>query len=122
MHESSLVRTLLHQVNDLLIQHHGEAVEEIVIELGPLSGVEPLLVRSSFELLAPEYGMIGTRLVIQEVPLVAKCRACTSTFEVEGFKFRCIRCGSSDIQVIRGDEFRLVNIAIQQPVEGNTAG
>lgn len=121
MHESSLVRTLLHQVSDLLIQHHGESVEEIVIELGPLSGVEPLLVRSSFELLAPDYSMQQTRLVIHEIPLEAKCRVCQSSFEIERFKFRCPSCGATDIQVVRGDEFRLINISIKQPVAGNTA-
>lgn len=121
MHEASLVRTLLKQVSELLVQHHGESVEEVVIELGPLSGVESLLVRSSFELLAHEYSMEQARLVIHEIPLEAKCRVCQSLFEIERFKFLCTRCGATDIQVVRGDEFRLVNISIKQPVEGNTA-
>ena len=49
MHEESLVRSLLHQVEDLAQQHHATEVEDIEVEIGPLSGVEPLLVREAFE-------------------------------------------------------------------------
>lgn len=121
MHETSLVRTMLNQVSDLLVEHHGESVEEIVIELGPLSGVEPLLVTSAFALLSPEYSMDAARLIIQEVPLEAKCRVCRTLFEIEHFKFLCSSCGATDIQIIRGDQFQLVNISIKQAVAGNTA-
>lgn len=116
MHESSLVRTLLNQVAALLAEHHGESVEEICVELGPLSGVEPLLIQSSFEQLAPEHEMSGARLIINEIPLEAKCRQCGVTFEIERFRFLCSSCGSSDVQVVRGDEFRLLDITIRQPV------
>lgn len=120
MHEASLVSTLLHQVSELRIQHQADAVEEIVVEIGPLSGVESLLIRSAFDRLAPDHGMEHTRLVIREIPLEAKCLACDALFEIERFKFLCTHCGATNIQVIRGDEVRLVNIAVRQSVQGNT--
>lgn len=116
MHEVSLVRTLLDKVAALLAEHQGESVEEIHVELGPLSGVEPLLVQSAFEQLAPGHAMTEARLVINEIPLEARCRQCGALFEIERFKFQCASCGSSDVQVVRGDEFRLLNITIRQPV------
>lgn len=116
MHEASLVRTLLDKVAALLAEHQGESVEEICVELGPLSGVEPLLVRSSFEMQAPEHAMADAKLIIHEVPLEAKCRQCGATFEIERFRFQCVSCGSSDVQVVRGEEFRLLHINIRQPV------
>jgi hypothetical protein len=49
MHEESLVRSLLHQVEDLARQHHATEVDDIEVEIGPLSGVESLLVQEAFE-------------------------------------------------------------------------
>ncbi len=115
MHEASLVRTLLDKVAALLAEHQGDSVEEVLVELGPLSGVEPLLVQSAFEQLAAGHGLAGTKLIINEIPLEAKCRQCDVLFEIERFKFRCSACGSSDVQVMRGDEFRLLSITIRQP-------
>ncbi len=114
MHEASLVRTLLHKVSDLLTEHQGDCVETITVELGPLSGVEPLLVQSAFEQLAPQSPVAGAQLVINEVALGAKCRQCHVDFEVQRFKFLCPTCGSNDVQVVRGDEFRLLSITIKQ--------
>lgn len=116
MHEASLVRTLLNKVAALLAEHGGGSVEQIQVELGPLSGVEPLLIQSAFEQLAPGHAMTEARLIINEIPLEAKCRRCGTLFEIECFKFRCTTCESFDVHVVRGDEFRLLNVTIRQPV------
>lgn len=117
MHETSLVRTLLDKVATLLEEHHGETVEDVRIELGPLSGVEPLLVRSAFEMLAPQYSLSDAKLIINEIPLEAKCRDCGALFEIKNFRFRCEMCESSAVQVVRGDEFHLLSITIRQSVD-----
>lgn len=114
MHEASLVRTLLQQVADLLAAHRGDCVETIEVELGPLSGVEPLLVQSAFDQLVPSSPVAGARLIVKEVALEARCRTCRTEFAVGKFKFICPDCGSTDIQIVRGDEFRLISISIQQ--------
>ncbi|MDB5339354.1 MAG: hydrogenase nickel incorporation protein [Planctomycetaceae bacterium] len=121
MHEASLVRTLLDKVATLLKEHQGEAVEEVCIELGPLSGVEPLLVQSAFEMLAPQYSLSDAKLIIHEIPLEAKCRDCGALFEIKNFRFRCELCESSAVQVVRGDEFRLLNITIRQAVDNEAS-
>lgn len=114
MHEASLVRTLLQKVSDLLTEHRGVRVETITVELGPLSGVEPLLVQSAFEELSLQSSLAGAKLVLQEIGLGAKCRHCHADFEIPKFKFVCPACGSTDVQVVYGDEFRLLSITIEQ--------
>ena len=114
MHEASLVRTLLRKVTDLLAEHQGDSVETIIVELGPLSGVEPLLVQSAFDQLVSQSPLAGAQLMINEIPLEAKCRECQALFEVESFRFLCPTCGATNVQVVRGDEFRLLSITIQQ--------
>jgi len=112
MHEYSLVRSLLSQVAGLL---PGEsAVEEIRLEIGPLAGVEPLLVSTAFSQLIEGSPLEAARLSIIEVPLDAVCDACRHAFSVIAFHFQCPECGSSHVRVVRGDEVRLLEITIRE--------
>ncbi|TWT91271.1 hydrogenase maturation nickel metallochaperone HypA/HybF [Stieleria varia] len=112
MHETSLVRSLLRQVNDVLAQNGGIAAKEIVIEIGPLSGVEPDLVVSAFEQLVPGTRLADAVLNIQFTDLLVKCRQCDSVSEVQGFVFRCNACGCRHVQVISGDQVLLKTVTI----------
>ena len=53
MHEHSLVRSLLDQVEQLRRENGAVSVDVVTVEIGPLSGVEPDLIHSAFEQLAP---------------------------------------------------------------------
>jgi hydrogenase nickel incorporation protein HypA/HybF len=110
VHEVSLVRSLLEQVNHIVAEQGGRAAVEVRVEIGPLSGVEPLLVREAFTQLDGD----GT-LIIEEVPLVARCDSCDIEFEVENFRFVCPRCESRETRVIRGDAFRLMSVTVDVP-------
>ena len=113
MHEFSLVRTWLQQVDRVVADHGGRAAVAVCVEVGPLSGVEPLLVKSAFEQLSDTSSARGATLSIDEVPLTAKCSACDSEFEVIDFRFACPACGSGETQTIRGDAFRLMSVTTE---------
>jgi hydrogenase nickel incorporation protein HypA/HybF len=113
MHEMSLVRSLLAQAAELVASHCGVAVERIRVEMGPLSGVEPVLVSLAFEQLVESTSCRGAQLVIDAVPLACRCRECQGEFEMHDFRFRCPECMSAAVHVIRGDEFRIVDITIR---------
>ncbi len=113
MHEASLVRSLLNQVESVCRSNGGTAVICIEVEVGPLTGVEPLLVREAFELLAPGTDCEGADLVIREVPLSAECRVCGAEFSVDQLRFECPGCGSTSVRVTHGDEFRLLNVILE---------
>ena len=72
MHEFSLVRSLLEQVDRLVIEQGGRAAVEVRVEIGPLSGVEPLLVKAAFTQLNGD-----ATLIIDEVPLTTRCSRAT---------------------------------------------
>ena len=50
MHEYSIVLSLLEQVADEAGRHHAQAVRSVRVRVGELSGVEPDLIRSAFEI------------------------------------------------------------------------
>jgi hydrogenase nickel incorporation protein HypA/HybF len=112
MHEHSLVRNLLKQAERIRRQHDADRIIEVRVEVGPLSGVEPLLLASAFELLTAEANLAGARLLIDEVALSARCESCQCEFEVNDFVFRCHRCGGN-VTVTRGDELQLVSVSLQ---------
>lgn len=113
MHEFSLVKSLLAQSTHLLREHGGLAVESIRVELGPLSGVEPMLVQSAFDQLVNSSPCRGAALNIIEIPLICQCQACDHTFEMEDFRFVCPTCASRSVRIVSGDEFRIVDVTIR---------
>ncbi len=134
MHEWSLVKALIRQVDGIAREHDAVAVRQITIELGPLSGVEPELVRLAFRQVVDEATSSvaedlsprplrdswrnslaeNATLTIQEVPLIVRCIACDNENEVTDFIFRCDECGSGRVRVISGDEFRLLTITFDE--------
>lgn len=119
MHEASLVKALLRQVSQVAADHGVSCVDEIRVQIGPLAGVEPLLLQSAFERIAPQTVAAAARLLIQEVPLEGCCQACSREFEVLGFRFVCPGCQSGSVLVIRGDALVLESVAfsVNEPSE-----
>ncbi len=113
MHETSLVQALLRQAAAVLDQHGGAGLEQIRVEIGPLSGVEPLLVASAFDRLVEATACRGAVLVIEEVDLGARCCDCSHEFTIEQYRFVCPACASRAVQVTRGDEFRLLDVTLR---------
>jgi len=114
MHEESLIRSLLHQVQDLAQQHRAVGIEEIEVEAGPLSGIEPLLLQSAFERLKESTLLCAkSTLSIQQVSLDALCLDCYAESALQDFRFVCSTCGSTSLKILRGDSLRLLNVRMQ---------
>ena len=117
MHERSLVKTLLDQVAALAPADAARRVIEVRVRVGPLAGVEPLLLRGAFADLANGALFDGTQLVVSEVPLQAHCRACDAQFNIADFRFFCAKCGSRDVDTTDGDAVILESVELA--VENN---
>lgn len=108
MHEASMVRRLIEMVASEAERSGGEEVSVVRVEVGALSGVEPMLVQLAYDQLIPGSRLSGSRLEIEVVPLRARCEQC-GVFEVPQFHFSCPRCGSPRTVVVSGEELRLVS-------------
>tara|TARA_R110002095_G_scaffold3777_2_gene11197 strand:+ start:963 stop:1334 length:372 start_codon:yes stop_codon:yes gene_type:complete len=120
MHERSLVQNLLHQVEQIVVEQGGGQVAEIYVQLGDLSGVEPLLFQMAFDDMAPAVFSAGCQLTLEVVPVTAICSECDHQFEIVDFQFRCPACQAGSVQVIQGDEVKLISVTIDSnhSVEG----
>lgn len=117
MHERSLVRSLLNQIEEIAEEHRASQVTSVSVEIGPLSGVEAECVRLAYEELREGTCCEQAILLIEPSGLVIRCRECTRESQLASFLFRCESCGSGKVQVISGDAFRLLSITIQEPAE-----
>lgn len=115
MHEQSLVEHLLDEVDRLARREGALAVVAIELELGPLSGVEPLLLEAAFERLAPERFGGPVALSLVDVTLEARCATCRLAFEPKDFRLACPACGSADTEIIRGDACLLRRVVCDIP-------
>lgn len=112
MHEESLIRNLLIQVAGLARVHRAEGVEEIEVEVGPLSNAEPLLLQSAFERLVENSPLRGASLLIRNVGLTVACENCCAVSELQNYRFSCAACGSHAIKILRGDCLTLLNVKL----------
>jgi hydrogenase nickel incorporation protein HypA/HybF len=118
MHETSLVQALIGQVDELVASSGGGLVRCVRLEIGPLSGVEPAFVASAWEQLRTGAGLGETTLMIDEVPLVALCRACKKDFQPVRFCFHCPECGGIENDTVSGEGVILHSIELDDVREG----
>ncbi|QDT97177.1 hydrogenase maturation nickel metallochaperone HypA/HybF [Gimesia aquarii] len=112
MHERSLIRSLLRQVGQIVVAEGGGQVTEIRVQVGDLSGVEPLLFQMAFDDMVPALFSSDCRLALEMVPVTAVCSECKHQFEIVDFQFRCPKCQTNLVQVIQGDEVKLISVSI----------
>ena len=113
MHERSLVRALLRQVEAIATDYYPQRVRAIRLRVDELSGVEPTLLRSAYDELAEQTSLRGAELSIALAPLMARCQGCGQTRPVCDYSFRCADCGGEDLVVTSGEELLLESILIE---------
>jgi hydrogenase nickel incorporation protein HypA/HybF len=119
VHELSLAQAVWEQAERVCRQHGGGRVVTLRVGVGDLSGVEPDLLRSAFDLLV-ETGRTGAaRLELERSPLEARCESWSATFPVERFQFICPECGGPRLTVLQGEHVTLQQVTLE-PAGGGT--
>ena len=121
MHEKSLVQSLLKQVEAIMREHHAISVQAVTVEIGPLSGVESLLVEDAFSELLLTSQIGRPSLNIQAVDLTIRCRDCKQESSSSGLALKCQLCGSNKVRITHGDEFRLIDVSLQVPAKSESS-
>ena len=109
MHELSVCQGLLQQLAPISAKNDGE-VSEIHLRIGPLSGVEPTLLRSAFSIAQKQSVAPQAKLIIEHSALMVRCGQCETESEVSVNDLRCRQCANQQTQLISGDELLLVSV------------
>ena len=112
MHELSIASGIL----DLVRQHVPEGrlgdVRTVDVRVGRLSGVVADSLAFSFDALVLDTALAGAQLVIEDVPVRCRCRACGAGFEIADPIFLCTACGSHEVDVQSGTELQVVQFEL----------
>ena len=112
MHELSLAGDLVERLEEAARRERAARIVEIRLELGAMSGVD----RDAFEFAFPEVarGTLaeGARLVVEELALKVRCRACGVESEPRYPLFRCRVCDSPEVDITAGREFKVLSMEV----------
>lgn len=104
MHETAIVEGLMRILKQQAARHGAERILRVRVKAGRLRAVEPAQLVSCFEMFAEGTIAEGATLTIETVPVRARCKACGREYEVPRYRFECPGCGSSESDVIQGQE------------------
>jgi hydrogenase nickel incorporation protein HypA/HybF len=82
--------------------------------VGHLRQVVPGALEFAFELTAAGTSVEGAELDMEVVPAAGRCRSCGVESELAGFPLQCAGCGSSDLQLIRGEELLVDSLELEE--------
>jgi len=94
-------------------ERRGVQIEAIHLKLGALSGVVREALLSSYELACEDTPLQGSRLVVEEVPIVVFCAHCQARRTLSSTQwFCCPECGTPTSEIVQGKELEVVALEI----------
>lgn len=115
MHELSICQSLLDQVEGIARQHGASRVERILLQVGPLSGLEPALLMSAWPLAAAGTVAETAALVIEPAPIRVQCRECGAESAATANRLLCGACSGFHTRLVSGDELLLAQLELTIP-------
>jgi hydrogenase nickel incorporation protein HypA/HybF len=115
VHELSIAVSLVEAAQEELERLGPVRVLAINFELGALSGVVRDALEFSYEIACENTPLAGSRLMIEDVPVLIDCPICKVPREIVSLlDFRCAACGTAGGKVLQGRELRVASIEIEE--------
>ncbi|MBV8857490.1 MAG: hydrogenase maturation nickel metallochaperone HypA [Acidobacteria bacterium] len=115
MHELSIAMSMVEMAAEEAARRGCAQVCAIHLRLGPLSGVVREALLFSYDVACEGTPLEGSRLVIEDVPVVVFCPACAAEQTLASVqRFFCPACGTPAPQVVRGRELEVVALELEQ--------
>jgi hydrogenase nickel incorporation protein HypA/HybF len=114
MHELSIAMSIVEMATEEVQNQGGSQVDAVHLKIGHLSGVVADALLFSFGLACEGTPLAGSRLVIEEVPVVVYCSHCKKEQLLDSIQhFRCPECNTPTPDVIQGKELEVTALEIQ---------
>ena len=96
-------------------------VKRVNLRVGKLAAVVPESLRFCFQIAAQETPLEGAELVIDEIPIMARCNDCKHEWTIANPVFECEKCKSGSIIILSGRELDIESIEIFEEDDNNDA-
>jgi len=113
VHEYSVVQALLEQIEGVAKENDASVVTKIVTKIGIMSGIEAHLLEIAFNTFKEKTICDGAEFVMHIQPLTIRCRECQEVSELEKIHYCCQKCGSTNVEVIDGEDMFLMSLEME---------
>jgi hydrogenase nickel incorporation protein HypA/HybF len=112
MHELSVCLSLLQQLETIARQHNAASVDQVYLKVGPLSGIEPELLRKAYPLAVAGTVAEAAELFIEYGEVIVTCTECGAESPAKPNRLLCAACGDFRTRLISGDEMTLQRVEL----------
>jgi hydrogenase nickel incorporation protein HypA/HybF len=114
MHELSIAMSIV-ELAEEEAERRGVQIDAVHLKLGALSGVVKDALLSCYEMASGNTPLQGSRLVVEEVPVVIFCPTCRGQRPLSSVQlFCCPECGTPCSEIVQGRELEVVALEIQE--------
>lgn len=112
MHEYSIIQSLLDLCESHAQQHHAKGIKKVVVAIGVLSGVEPQLLKSAYDVFRQETLCHDALLEIIQESLEIECLDCGQISSPIDMSSECHHCHGMNTRVIKGKDLYLMQLEL----------
>lgn len=113
MHEITVALGILEGVQSAAREQGAQSVSAVHVRVGALSGVVRDALLFSWDVATAETIAEGSRLCIEEIPLVVFCERCEDErAPLPGTGLLCPNCGTPSPRIVHGREMQLVSMEV----------
>lgn len=116
MHELSVCQALVRQLRDIAREQHAIRITRVIVQIGPLSGVEPELLRHAYPIASAGSPAADAALVLEPLPIRVHCENCGADSDASASRLLCGACGDYRTRLISGDELLLASVELEADV------
>ena len=114
MHELSVAHSLLELIEEHSKANDASSVLSVKIQVGRLSGIEPELLESAFDVVKRDSVAHDAKLIMDVVDVRIRCNHCQKESVLEDFVFFCPECGATDVRVLEGEGMFLQSLEMEK--------
>lgn len=114
MHELSICQALMEQVERVAAEQRARRVVSVTLRIGPLAGVEPMLLESAFPLASAGTIAADSRLIIEQAEVRVQCLECGAESQAQSTRLLCGACGNWRVRVLSGEELLLASVQLER--------
>jgi hydrogenase nickel incorporation protein HypA/HybF len=114
MHELSIAMGIVEAAQDEA-QKRNVRVSAVHLRLGALSSVVKDALLFSYEVACQDTSLQGSRLIVEDVPVVVFCPQCQKDQALESVQsFSCPVCGAPTMNIVRGKELEVYALEVEE--------
>ncbi|MBI5462730.1 MAG: hydrogenase maturation nickel metallochaperone HypA [Gammaproteobacteria bacterium] len=122
MHELSVCQALVRQLDEIVQRERAIRITQVVVRIGPLSGVEAQLLRQAYPVASAGTPAAHAELILETLPIRVACESCGAETNATANRLICGVCGDYHTRLLSGDELLLAQVELERDELATASG